>query len=800
MIKYLTLLCIVSVSFCNGQVVPSYVTITDSLLFSSLNLDYPGLEDVKTAVLNNDFYTAKNAYYIFRLTKSKSLWLSEPIKKTEHVIGYDTRRADSLCQHFLGPGNAFDPPNYFMGNNLNWIYNPMDSTKESYTLEWVYSLNRMTYWNHLIDAYLHTSNEKYPKEWIYEMEDWVAKNPVPLNLSIYETLNWRGLEAGIRMTSWINAYYSFIAAPSFTADANFVFVKGVLAHGWRLNKLSSDFTKYTEGNNHNIISNIGLANVSILFPELKESEEWKSNATRVLDNCLKEMVYPDGVQFELAPGYHQWVRDFFLKYARLTTLNKLTLPEGYMERLKKMYYFGLYAMDPQGKLPPINDSRASDADLKEAATFWKDPQFEYAATKGKKGIAPTITSYKFNYAGFNIMRSGWDSNAHYLFFKNGPVGAAHQHEDDLNILINAYGKSLLTEGQTYMYDASKFRYYVLTTPAHNTITIDGLSQNRTDIESEKIAIKPNEQPWVTSPILDYAAGVYNCGYQKLEYVKKGYHPIKAVGKRDSSIFHTRNVIFLKPFYYLVTDLLQGKGEHTFDAYYHLDAPATNNNEKFYEVNSINEGDAQLALWAIDKANLQTKVVIGQTNPILGWIPGKKKKIPTIIYTKKQMAPVTFATLLYPYQNKLPIINTTLLNKGEDTWACSGETDYEKFEVSIARKENSTVEFSGNDISKFTTSARMTVNRKKKGSPFLWTELVNVSSFLSNEFSFKCDFISQILIVKEGNKLVIHNPTDKSILMNCSTPFKKCVEIHPKEWLQVTNDKMILENPISFLDE
>ena len=784
-------------STCIAQKPLFQVGISDTMLFSAMNLDYSGLEEVKTAVLNHDYTAAKNAYYNFRLTKSKSLWFFQPAKKTEHIIGYNTNRADSLCQHFLGPGKGFQPPNYFMGNNLNWTHNPMDSTKENYTLEWVYSLNRMTYWAELIDAYQHTANEKYLREWMYEMEDWVTKNPVPLNLSIYETVNWRGLEAGIRMTSWINAYYSFIAEPSFTADANFFFVKGVLAHGLRLNQVNRDFTKYEEGNNHNIIAAVGLANISIIFPELKGSTEWNTNATRVLNNCLKTMVYPDGVQFELAPGYHQWVRDFFFRYAKLATLNKVTLPEGYMERLKKMYDFGLYAMDPQGFLPPVNDSWPSKADLKEAASFWKDPHFEYVVTKGKSGIAPELTSYKFNYAGFNIMRSSWDSNANYLFFKNGPIGTAHQHEDDLNILINAFSKSLLTEGQNYIYDASKFRSFVLTTPAHNTITIDGLSQNRTDIESEKIARKPNDQPWLTSPILDFAAGVYNYGYQKLEYIQKGYHPIKAVGKRDSSIVHTRNVLFLKPYYFLVTDFLVGNGEHTYDAYYHLDAPAATNNEKLNEVNSLNEGDAQLALWAIDKSHLHTKVAIGQTNPILGWIPSEHKKIPTIVYTKKQSAPATFATLLYPYQGHLPTVNTKLLNKGTDNWACSIETDYEKFEVALAKKSNSIFKFSKNSIAQFTTQALLALIRKKKNSTAVWTALYNVSYFQSNQFSFQCDSKTKILIFQNGNKLVIHNPSDEKILINCSFPFIKSVEILSMEWFQITSDRIAPVSPISF---
>ena len=780
-----------------SQSIPTDGPISDEKLFDAINLNYSGLEEVREAVTKKDYIAAKLAYYNYRLTKSKAKWFINPNDKP--VIAHQTfdAAADSVCEHYLGPGKEFVPPYYNMGNNLSWTHNPMNPSKSNFTNEWVWSLNRMNFWPTLINAYWKTLNEKYAAEWVFEMQDWVAKNPVTIKVSGEKTLAWRALESGLRMTSWMNAYYSIITSPSFSAVANADFAKGVLAHGWRLNYLSSEFTQYEKGNNHEIMANIGLANAALLFPEFKFAEEWKGNATRVLENCLRVMVYPDGVQFELAPGYHQWVRNYFFNYAKLAALNGVKLPDEYLATVKKMFNFGLYSMDPQGNLPQVNDSWPATADLEEAAVFWKDPQFEYVATKGKHGTIPSITSYKFTYAGFNIMRTGWDINSNYLFFKNGPIGTAHQHEDDLNILVNAYGKSLLTEGQNYIYDASKFRSFILTTPAHNTITVDGLSQYRAEIDNQRMVKKPSTQPWVTSPLIDFAAGVYDCGYQKLDYTEKSYRPIKAVGERDMSIIHKRNVIFLKPYYYVVADFLQGKGTHTFDAYFHLDAPDATVNKKSNEVNSMNKEDAQISLWAIDQKNLTTKSVIGQMNPILGWIPRINRKIPTIVFTKNQEAPASFATLLYPYQGSLPNVKTTMLNMGDDVWACSGETDVENFEIAIAKESATTISFQDKSITKFTTDALLVVSRHKKSSSDIWTELYDVSSFSSNQLSFSSEANTQLVIIHQVDKLILFNPSDDIIKLNKVSVSDKAIEIKPRQWVEITKDGVKVRVPIEF---
>jgi hypothetical protein len=50
------------------------------------------------------------------------------------------------------------------------------------------------------------------------------------------------------------------------------------------------------------------------------------------------------------------------------------------------------------------------------------------ASEGQAGMRPTATSCAFPYAGYLIMRSGWDLNDLYMMRDVGPCGYGHQRE------------------------------------------------------------------------------------------------------------------------------------------------------------------------------------------------------------------------------------------------------------------------------------------------------------------------------------------------------------------------------------
>lgn len=50
----------------------------------------------------------------------------------------------------------------------------------------------------------------------------------------------------------------------------------------------------------------------MLFHEFKEAAEWRWFATHRLPDDLELQVYPDGAQYEVAPGYHNVSLNNFL--------------------------------------------------------------------------------------------------------------------------------------------------------------------------------------------------------------------------------------------------------------------------------------------------------------------------------------------------------------------------------------------------------------------------------------------------------------------------------------------------------
>src|SRR5436190_16351351 len=94
-------------------------------------------------------------------------------------------------------------------------------------------------------------------------------------------------------------------------------------------------------------------------------------------------------------------------------------------------------------------------------------------------ISPTMpnrgSTYSMPQSGYYMMRSGSDSNARQITFDSGPTGGQHGHFDLLNFELDGYGKPLISDPGLYTYDTSARRNWAISTPAHNTISIDNAS-------------------------------------------------------------------------------------------------------------------------------------------------------------------------------------------------------------------------------------------------------------------------------------------------------------------------------------
>ena len=397
-------------------------------------------------------------------------------------------------------------PHQFEGE-VDWFINP---TFNQYK-EWTWQLSRHSEWGILAERYRATGDERFAEGFVRYFESWVHQALVPENADGGATLCWRTIEAGIRMGGvWQWALHSFYRSPHFTDDVLVDWYKSVWEHGWRLRN-------FHRTGNWLIMEMNGLAQIGILYPQFLDAPAWKAYAFDRMVEELDAQIYPDGWQVELSTGYHQvdinnyqWLIDVCNAYDE-------PIPAAFHASMERMHAVNVLMMMPDGRLPDLNDGGWHEvARLMRSAV--KDypgrADFLWAQTKGAQGRPPAETSHAFPYAGYYVMRSGWEPDAMWAVLDAGHFGYGHQHEDKLSLLLHAYGRLLLTEGGNYAYDASEMRRYVLSTRAHNTIRVDGEDQNRRlayDRARFDVAI-PSDGSLRITPEYDVAEGIYDEGY------------------------------------------------------------------------------------------------------------------------------------------------------------------------------------------------------------------------------------------------------------------------------------------------
>lgn len=599
--------------------------------FESLNFDMPELARVKAAYGAGDIPAAKAA--LTEHMKSRSRPEPPPI------LARSDRRwltaAEEICDHIF---RFVGCPPHQVGKEIQWNEDPFDYD------QWAIALNRHSHWLTLGRAYSGTKDEKYAREFVAQLTSWIHSMPIRIGRHYIQGVSPEctlSLDAGIRMgQTWFRTYYHFLRSPSFTVDAQVAMLRSFRDHALYL----MDPRHFKSGSNWGMMEINGLYHIGVMLPELRDAGTWCATALERLQHELDYQFYPDGAQTELSPGYHGVSVRNGLGVLDLAKRTGQELPPEMLAKLERTFDYYLRIMMPDGRVPALNDSGWGGVRgwLRTGTDYFPDrDDWRYVATAGREGTPPTYTSCKFDYAGWYVMRTGWEADDAYLILDAGPFSTGHQHEDKLHFIVHANGRRVITEPGNYSYDRSAWRRYVLSTRGHNTVLVDGQEQNRRRQRHTYRSDQPLSNRWFSSPDVDYAEGTY----------ADGYGP-----KQDKTVTHTRRILFIKPRYWIVVDELDPKDDepHTYEALFHLEAATATVAPETKVVITENATGGNVAIVPLTSDAIEIDIVKGQTEPVVqGWVPTGKhnvlRPIPTVIIKARTAGRGRLAYAIVPFK-------------------------------------------------------------------------------------------------------------------------------------------------------
>lgn len=524
---------------------------------------------------------------------------------------------------------------------LNWLTNP------STDIEWSIMLHKFYYAVGLGVEYKATAEQKYVDKWMELTTSWI--NSVPVDFLSTDV-------TGRRIQNWVFAHYFFVSECRSQAVTPDFYLNFLTSLQQQVSYLSQHLTPVR---NHRTLELYTIFLVAVVFPELKDADNWLQFATDELLKNAETDLLADGVHCELSTDYHHIVLRNFLAVKRLAVMNSILLPKQFDDCIKKALGFSLCVHKPDGTIPSLSDGDTGNflPLLQQGYDLYGNQEMLYVATKGKQGIAPALRSKAFPHSGYYILRSGWEKDAEayedarYLVFDCGDLGAGnHGHLDLLSFEMAAYGQSLIVDPGRYTYDESgdiNWRVLFRGTSYHNTVLVDETNQTRYEYHKQKYKIKgipPDHElkAFVSQPGFDYLHGIAR--------------------SHEYPVVHERKIVFVNGEYWIICDVLRAKERHNYDLLFHLAEAAQNNVQLDTQMNWFNVDAPHLVMMQpIHKSTTLTKEG-GFVSPSYG----VKHQAPVIKFNQ-QGAECSFYTLLYPYKDKRPAltVSTIPVHKGNE---------------------------------------------------------------------------------------------------------------------------------------
>jgi hypothetical protein len=522
--------------------------IGDRQLWDAIDLDLTGLVQVRESVRSGNFDLAAIAWGAYWSTKKHPTYVTSmdhllldtdlltpvadfrnAMMRSPEELKMTIARADQILQNKI---KAWGDTFVDFGEKVDFNREIGQSGKYGFHY-WIWS-------RALILAWAGTGDDKYLAkfdqlfQWWYEQRNSITRSIPQFDVVYYE------LGLGVRNRAFIEYYLSPYAGK--TGQTHVRMLKTFLAAGRWLYE-QEKWEGYRAGN-WQIHGSYMLSQLGLVFPEFRESAEWRRVGLQRMMEHLELDFFADGGHSERSP--RNYTMGTYLSYRNLAyLLSAYGVEHESAERIYasmgRTLEWWKSILAPTGEIPAVNDSHRGlfpDRIIKDgAALFGKQPESD-----------SRYTSRHMPESGFTVMRSDTMRDALYLLLNYGPFAGFHSHYDLLDFELYAFGKPLAVDaGIGATYDDPLYPDWYRSSRAHNMVTVNDSSIERDGVQGENIL-------WGSIASADYFSGE-----------QQGY--------RRFGIQHRRQVAFVKPSYWFILDDLRcARSGDTLSWYFH--SPST----------------------------------------------------------------------------------------------------------------------------------------------------------------------------------------------------------------------------------
>jgi heparan-sulfate lyase len=268
-------------------------------IFDLINLDYPGLEQVKRFYEDDDVYNAALQllyYYRQRNIINPAVSMLAPSATSAAVTIADDATKDGGYRFIVSDfkdaeGKSFS---FLKDGKLTWDI-PEDMKEES---QFNSQIHRHQWMLHQARVYKATGDSKYVKAWIEIYFDWLRNFPCGEGKT-YD-LPWWSLQPASRAYDQMSIFEYYVDAPEFTPE---VLTNFLVAFHTHIKNITLNWYE-TPASNIRLSQEKTVFTAGILMPEFKDAPSWYEAGKTAVVAQLDNQFHEDGVHSEFDLGYH----------------------------------------------------------------------------------------------------------------------------------------------------------------------------------------------------------------------------------------------------------------------------------------------------------------------------------------------------------------------------------------------------------------------------------------------------------------------------------------------------------------